>query len=233
MHLSFKYILILLLLASCELVVDVKVPNAGDKVVTNAIQYSDSTWLVDLTLTKYILSPPQQDFLPVNNAEVAIENPDGSVEKLTLTTNGKFRGNSHPQPGSKYKIFVTPNGLDASEGEMTMPDVVPIVNLEWDSTNVEDNSIPGFGFRSANVPFKVTFNDPGDVKNFYSMEVYGYYANTYNPPSGIAEQDTVIQLLRVRIEDAAIATENDLRHRFADQTFAGKNLYRAAYGQSL
>jgi hypothetical protein len=212
--------ILLMILTSCQQVIDVSVPYGGDKVVTNAIQYSDSTWSVNLTLTKYILSAPQQDFLPVTDAKVVIRNPNGASEQLTFLGNGKYGSPSYPQPGITYRIIVTAEALEPSEGEMTMPTLVPMVDIEWDSTGVRQNGPPGYYF--SDVPFKVTFNDPAGVTNYYSMEVYGYYAETRRPPGRAIIQDTVIQPLSVYIKDAAIATQDDFRHRFNDKTFEGK-----------
>src|SRR4051812_26207408 len=96
--------IVLLLLMSCELVVDVKVPFDATKVVVNALQNPDMRWTVSVTRPNPVVGPDLYFFPPVNDAEVTIHNPDGSTESLELDRNelegGVFKGKSRPQAGA-------------------------------------------------------------------------------------------------------------------------------------
>jgi hypothetical protein len=213
----------LLLLASCELVVDVDVPYGKDKVVVNAIQRPDSLWRVVLTRSKFILDPSPNSFYPIDDATVVIENPDGTTETLSRTAMGEFRGNTYPQAGQTYKITVTPTntfGLDGVAGEMSMPYVVPIIDVEWDSTGIDPDD-PFLYYQ--NVDFKLTFNDPPGVDNYYDIQLITYHIVTYQVgPDRETVTDTLARQRPVTIHDAGIADEEERRSRFNDHTFEGR-----------
>ena len=229
---SYKIVFVLLVtsLSSCELIVDVDVPYDKDKLVTNALQRPDSTWIVDLTRTNFILSHNEDFYFPVDQAEVVIQNADGTTERLVLSApgTGRFRGSSYPQPGQTYKITITPIGLDGVEAEMTMPTVIPIVNVEWDSTDVDNTRF------YSDVPFKVTFKDPPGVKNFYEVLVFTYTFETYcmGPGPEDCVSDTVARVATLRITDAGITSKNERTSRFSDQIFDGQT-YTASFNTQL
>lgn len=217
----------LLILASCELVVDVDVPYDGDQIVVNGIQQPGSTWAIDLTRSNYILSPNEYSFSPVDIAEVVIENPDGTTETLSLASpgSGHFRGSGHPLPGQTYRVMVNPTGLDAVDAEMTMPDVVPIVNVEWDSTGVGPE--PGVSYVS-DVKFKLTFKDPAG-ENFYRVQVIQYLVHSYQTDiNGQPVYDTIARPASMWALDPTISTEDNRTDRYKDVLFEGKT-YTAEY----
>jgi len=218
----------LLLLTSCDLLVDVKVPYDGDKVVMNAIQSADSLWTVELTRSRYILAPynrPGAPFFPIDFAQVTITGPDGTTDHLQLekSGSGRFIGTARPERGKTYKISVIANGLDPVEAEMKMPPIVHIVNIEWDSSNMQSPTGPN-DYSAVHIPFKVTFNDPPDEKNFYAVEVFQTMVHHYTDPrTNTTYYDTTFQELGVHIEDPGIASRNDGRQWFADDIFEGKS----------
>lgn len=220
-HSSKIILLIALLATSCELIVDVDVPYDGDKVVVNALQQTDSTWYVDLSLTRNIVGPEFYDYISVTNARVTIYNPDGSQEELTITPPSlAFRGSSYPQEGQKYRIRVEPYNMEAVEAEMTMPVAVPIIEVKWDSTEVRQHPDPYY----YNIPFTLKFHDPPGVNNYYAVQVYSSfsYISGYDQ-DGQPIRDTIAHVREVALrDDPAIATEEDFKKYFADRTFDGQ-----------
>jgi len=212
----------LLLLASCQLVIDIDVPYGKDKLVANAIQRPDSTWRVLLTHSQYILGPASDFFPPVDDADVVIENPDGSTETLSLTSMGEFRGKSYPQPGQTYKISVTPHSnMDGVEAEMSMPYVVPIVDVQWDSTMIDTR--PNRFYQ--NLDFEFTFNDPPG-ENYYLVQLVEFHAITYQVQDSTGQvdvrSDTIPHQCPLWLRDAAIVAKEERRSRFADHSFEGR-----------
>ena len=208
---------------SCELMVDVKVPYDGDKVVVNAVQSIDSLWTVELSRSNYILAP-YNAFFPVDYATVVITKPDGDTEQLQLmkTGSGKFVGTTYPEVGKKYKVTVMPTGLDPVEAEMSVPDRVNIINIEWDSSQVKPPNGPD-DFTSFSLPFKITFSDPPGQKNFYAIEVFQTRALKHTDlATGVTSYDTIFQEIRSQIDDPGIASKKAWRQWFADAIFDGK-----------
>jgi hypothetical protein len=196
------------------------------------MQNPDSTWTVRLTRSNHILSVLRDTFFPVDFADVIIHNTDGTTETLELlrTGSGTFKGKTYPQPGETYRITISAKGLEAVESEMTMPSVVPIVKIEFDSTGVppRDSNRP---FYQAYLPFTLTFNDPPGERNFYTVEAIGYKRIKYGP-LGQEIVDTVATRSFVSIRDPGIATEDDRRERFTDDTFDGRT-YNAPLATSF
>lgn len=219
-----------LLMASCELVVDVHVPYGKPKVVVNAVLRPDSTFRVVLTHTNYILDPGYDLFQPVDEAEVVIEDGDGGTETLTHNFNGEFRSETYPQSGKKYNVKVTAAGYDAAEGETTIPHVVPIIDVKWDSTSVDTTR--DFPFYT-NLEFTVSFKDPPG-ENFYQVQLVQYSIGTYYVGENNEEmrRDTVPRTASLKLYDAGIATEDERISRFADHTFEGKT-YSARFATQL
>jgi hypothetical protein len=215
--------ILVLLLTSCEVIVDVKVPYGKDKLVLNDVQSIDSVWTVELTRSNYILAP-YTSFFPVDFATVVITKPDGSTEQLQLekSGSGRFVGATYPEAGKIYKVSVMPSGLDPVEAEMTMPPPVKIINIEWDSSDVRSLNGPN-DFVSFNLPFKVTFNDPPGEKNFYAIELFATRVKRYKDlTAGTTHYDTTFEELRLRIDDPGIASKNDSRQWFPDTIIEGK-----------
>ncbi len=218
-HSSKIFMFILVIASSCELIVDVDVPYDGDKVVVNAIQQPDSVWYVDLTLTKNIVGNVDMPYLYVTDANVVISLPDGSNETLDHVGQGRYRGMGHPEPNKTYHVNVDHRIYESVQAQMTMPGVVPIVDVVWDSSQVNPNDPYYF----TNVPFTVTFQDPPGIKNYYAVQVVSTVAYEYWFDENTVQRDTVTLIRQVNIQDdPAIATEDDYKLYFPDRSFDGR-----------
>ena len=221
-HKIILFSIITVLLAGCELIVDVKVPYEGDKVVINGVQSNDSVWKVDLSRSQNILSVIRNQYFEIPNAEVLIYHPDGRTEKLEKVNYGIYKGTTKSSIGEKYKIVVNAIGFESVSAEMQMPFVVPIIDLKFDSTNVQPTN-PGGGITPfADVPFDVTFGDPGDQKNYYSLKVFQWSVFKYVDGTQTEHIDTLIQEQTVWIQDPALVTRDERNYRFSDEVFNGK-----------
>lgn len=206
-------IISIVLLSSCELIIDANVPNPGQKMVVNAVQHPDSVWYVNLSGSKYILDP-WYSFDPINSADVVIHKPDGSTEKLVEKPGlGIYEGSTRPVPGSTYKLTVSRANYESVEGEMKMPSVVKMIDLEWDSARADNGS----------VPFKITFDDPAGEANYYSVDVYMYVIRSFNRyPDGMLVIDTTRNLVPTYLRDLGVGS--DEQSEFTDKTFDGKTV---------
>jgi hypothetical protein len=219
----------LVVLMSCELIVDVDVPYEGDKIVLNAIQGAPGPWTVELTNTKYILDAGTGlSFDPIQMAEVTIFEEDGTSYPLNHSSPGYYISDKHPREGGKYKIVVRANGFTGVDAEMTVPRAVKITNVEWDSTGIDPNPPPTQPNRPPgpyfvkDTPLKVTFTDPPDVNNHYAVLVHLDIVRSYNDPQTQQQRtDSMTSVIRTWSTDPAIAREDDRKMRFPDTSFAG------------
>jgi hypothetical protein len=213
---------LLLLLSACELVVEVNVPFDPTKIVVNALQRTDSTWYVELTHTKRVTGRVEYGYVYIPEATVVIHNPDGTSETLSVDQYGIFRGVSRPEQGETYKITVDAPNMGSAEAEMTVPLVVSIVDVKWDSTGVEEQTSKPYAFY-VNIPFTVTFRDPQDIKNYYGVQVAELIQRDYQDYDGNMIRDTIWRVRENRIEDdPGIATKDEAKISFPDNTFDGQ-----------
>lgn len=215
-------LLFLFLLSACELIVDVRVPFDPTKIVVNALQRTDSTWYVELTHARPVTGPQESGYLYITEATVIIHNPDGTTENLNIDHYGAFRGVGRPIPGETYKIVVDAAGMESAHAQLTMPLIVPIADVKWDSTGVEEQTSKPYGFY-VDVPFTVTFHDPGDNKNYYAVRVAEMIEREYPGIEGQVMKDTIWRVRENGIQDdPGIATKDEFMAVFPDNTFNGQ-----------
>jgi hypothetical protein len=217
--------LILVICTSCNLVVDVHVPeNNANQLVTNAIQSPESVWTVELSLSEYVLT--YGNYKPVNSATIVIEGTDGTTETLEpayvppQNPFGRFTGKSKPKPGQTYKITTVAEGHAPVTAEMTMPNVVPLIDVKWDSAATDHSP---YGNYAGYAPLNITFEDPAGDRNFYQLEIsftYTYDEGTADPDVFI--KDTLTYSGQIFNIDPAVASKDNGRARFGDDTFDGK-----------
>lgn len=211
--------LLLVVMTSCELIVDVKVPYDGDKLVVNGIQQSDSAWAIQLSRSKYILEPGYFPS-PVYDGDVVIHSPDGTSETLVAESDGYFVGTGVAETGKQYRITASAYGLDPVEGTMKMPERVKIIDVVWDSTRIEPNNSVG-GAPAGRVPFTITFADPGGESNYYDINVYLYTWHSYTNQNGEQVIDSIGRFCPTYLQDPGIFDGDD-QSEFTDRTFDGQ-----------
>lgn len=220
-------VVFMIFLTSCELLVEVDVPmDNANKLVLNGLQVSDSVWSVELSRSNHILSPLRENHFTVSNATVTIHNPDGSTEVLNAVGPGRYKGTTKPIPGNHYRITAAAAGVEAVESEMTMPAVIPITKVEWDSSNLmmpPANSPQQGWYINNRLPVNITFNDPPGERNYYQVEAWGTFRSRYflGPPPAEPMYDTAVFPITMYIDDPALSFEDDYKRRFSDHVFDG------------
>jgi hypothetical protein len=215
-----------LLLMSCELVIDIDVPYRGDKIVLNAIQGSSDPWTMELTKTRYILDSLTSDFPPIADAEVVLFEPNGNSHRLNGAAGGYYWDGGFPQEGMTYRVVAKASGYNDIEAEMTVPKAVKIREVKWDSTKVRkvDPASPGYDryYNFGNIPFTITLTDPVNEKNYYTVIVYyWYYYTRVDTDTQIERTDSLRGTARAWLTDPAVAKQEDFKSRFSDFAFNG------------
>jgi hypothetical protein len=214
--------IVVVILTSCELIVDIEVPYDGDKIVLNGIQSPDQPWTIEMTRSRYILDEARYDFLPITQGDVTVYGDDGSVLKLDSIAQGMFSTNTYPLEGHTYSIVVKSPGLEDVQSELTMPYPVRIKSVAWDSSEVNPNPNPQF-YNYSNMSLEVTFDDPADEKNYYGILLGIHSTITYqNPDMTERRTDSLTYYREAAIFDPAIGSEDERPRRFSDRTFNGR-----------
>jgi hypothetical protein len=169
----------LLLLSSCEDVIDVELQTAAPKLVVEAnINWQKGTTgsaqNIKLSTTTTYFS---NTFPKVNNATVTIKN---SVNNVFVFTEQAATGiykclNFVPQLNETYTLTIVHNGQTYVATETLKP-VTDILDIEQDNQG---------GFLGDQIDVKAFYKDPANISNFY---LYNYsYSNNEKPDFQVDE----------------------------------------------
>ena len=152
-----------LMLASCEMVVDVDMPAHHPVLVVNSLFSPESQWLVRVNHSKAILDTSR--IQPVKNATVEISSDRDGAWQLSRNVDGYYYNNAmpFPKPGVTYTLNVSAPGFDAVTASCTLPKSVPINNI---STRKLENNFNGDEFEVT-----INFTDPPEPDNYYQLIV--------------------------------------------------------------
>jgi hypothetical protein len=156
-------VVFLVILASCEEVINVDLNNSDPAFVAEAIIYKDSVCTVRLTRTTSYYSVEKPDY--IDDAIIIIS--DGtSTDDLTYKGLGNYSGkNVIGAEGKTYKIEIIYNGI-TYEGTSYMPSATNILSLGY----AKDNSPSIFNPDGKTVyTIEFSFIDDPDKDNFYMI----------------------------------------------------------------
>ena len=162
---SFKYGFMLVLLmtgAACEKPVTVEVPAHERQIVTRALASPDSLWRV--VVSSSVGFQDNIEPFPLTNATVEVREGGALVVWLQHTADGVYTSSqATPAPGNTYSLHVSAPGYEPVTSSVTIPEmtVLPTVTV--------DNVTEGDGSPYLNIAVDIT--DPGQVRNYYAMDV--------------------------------------------------------------
>ena len=145
-----------MLLSSCEKVLDIDLKNAEPRVIIEA-NVSDQTEPYTVLITKSVGFNEPNTFPAVNNAEVILSDNAGNTETLTETESGVYKTSSFQGVlGRNYFLKINANGQEY-EAVSSMPQPIAIKELKV------QKSIFG-GDRLMTI---IKFQDPPEMGNYY------------------------------------------------------------------
>jgi hypothetical protein len=165
------YILIIgILLASCQLTVEVDVPDDPPKLVVTSLFSPDSVWQINVSASAPILSqfPPSLLYepLPVLRDENGILIPLTKGARNTGPANigggWNFQASTSPEPGKSYTLEVSALKHPTVFASSVTPLPVEILDAVLDSASMvfnDDNQIV--------IPLEFTFQDPPGIGDYY------------------------------------------------------------------
>lgn len=165
----------LILLFSCETIVDIPIPFEKPQVTVNGVLKANYPPEIELTYSKHILDN-NYDYAPISNAQVTLESESGSIE---LEFDGEKEVYQNPdyliQAGTGYRVIVSVPDYDPIEASDEVPATVRIKDFTLHGeVPQKDNS------ESSDQSVSIFFDDPAG-ENFY--EIYAYYSNSYENES--------------------------------------------------
>lgn len=162
--------LLMLLMGSCEEIIDVNLKNASSKVVIESFITNDSNPLmVKITESQGFFD--QSDFVPVKKAVVQLEYLN--KKEMLIERGGGYYISAKTKgvPGQTYSLNITSAGTTYG-ATVELPPAVPIDTIYFQ---------PGI-FKSDSLNVFVEFTDPSATENYYRLKLYRnrrYAVNDY------------------------------------------------------
>ncbi|OFY47548.1 MAG: hypothetical protein A2X22_06040 [Bacteroidetes bacterium GWF2_49_14] len=162
---NFLYLisgLLITALISCELILDVEVPDADRKIVVNGLISPDQSVVVHLSKSLNVLEDDL--FIPLIDADVQLLRNNDVLGKLVADSGGYYHlPEFMPLEGATYKLSVDYPGMTSVSAEAFIPSLVPISS--WDTATIADE----WGSEVLNL--NIRFDDPDSEANLYGLAV--------------------------------------------------------------
>jgi hypothetical protein len=185
LSLMIKYLtplILTIMLAACELVIDIDPPDFESSIVFNSILQPDSTIQVVLSKDYYILDNQLDDWqlTGLKGARITMFEDDlqiGVLNEIDYTNqwgeefSGYYTLDYQPKVGSEYRFEVSKSGYNSIEVSERLPDYTPDIDL-----NLKDTTVDEWGSSKIRVNMKIE-DVPGD--NYYELVVFEQYTASY------------------------------------------------------
>lgn len=145
-----------MLLTSCEKVLDIDLKEAESRIVIEA-NVNDQPGPYQVSITQSIGFNEPNKFPTVNGAEVILSDNAGNTEILTQAEPGIYKSTGFQGvPGRNYFLKIKANGQEY-DAVSSMPQPVQIQEIKVEKSEFGGDML---------LP-TIKFQDPGDVKNYY------------------------------------------------------------------
>lgn len=216
-----------LIIAGCELVVEVDVPETGHQLSMVGLIASDSTWRVEVHQSTGILEF-HSSFDSVTNATITItDETAGTSTVLTRQFYGRYRSPENPIPGHQYSIKVEAPGFETLTGATGAPEEVPIKHAELDTTTIVRYTMKGGRFDDTH-PLTITFDDPVGSNTYETEVIIDGHSIYLDNATGDTIQYSYSSYAITYVSDPTIVEKKDFYntdpnpHRFGDGAFEGQ-----------
>jgi len=200
-------------LAACETNVDIKVPKGDDMIVVDGVFHVDSTFIIRLSKSQYVLSDSWQiNYL--NNATVKLFKNNSFVENLQFSKDGLyFSPTLKCEFFKEYSLEITAPEMKNATTKTQMPAPVTISSF---------TSVPkvDYGFRG-----RIKFNDPTEIANYYLIDAfYEYKGQSWEQGNGNPKDVVYIYPLMLYSDDPQIDANGIVEEgiTLSDNFFNGK-----------
>lgn len=207
-----------LLLNSCEMIVDVDLPEQEPVLTLNAVVETNKPITANIGKGLGILDTAKKAI--VENAIVEVFENGRFKERLSYKNDGNYISNSTiPKYGNKYKILASAPGYKEVSAEMDIPSDVKVTNFVIRDSVLFDSG----GNAESSISF--TIHDPAEV-NYYSISMYFQDSSHIDEPQPIS---MYISDSRLEFLESYGAGEGRM---FLDKTFNGQEYKVEIFFQS-
>lgn len=203
---TFLLASLIILLAACETVVDVDIPDETSRLVPNAFLEDGQPMVLRLTQSQSILT--NRPLQAVSGAAVTVQEEDG--EEINLIeepeTPGVYYAARRAVAGERYTLSITKDGFESAEATAFIRDPIAIEALDYDTTvtryryDYGDSIVVGEDIDISEM--RITFDDPAAERNFYELAVIirQSYVETVYDEEGNPFTDTVVYYIQQYLE---------------------------------
>lgn len=176
------FISLLIVLTSCETVIDFNGKDTAPLLVVNSIISPDSVIKVHVSESRFFLEEDSK-FVNINNATVKLWVNDLEYEQLTPANNGIYQGKYIPKSGDKLKITAKNSNYSEVSASTEIIPANPILSVDTNSVILEKTPLLSYNYNSPTVvdtlgylinnelKLKMNFNDPANQENFYKVSL--------------------------------------------------------------
>lgn len=161
---------LLVSMLSCEVIVDVEMPEFEPSLVINCMISPDTSVFAELSSDKFILDD-SWNYDIVNSANINLYENDNLIGKLSQTNNGSFyKLNYRPKPGNTYRLTAEKSGFESISAQTTLPvdhSVIAIKELKTRTHTTEYDSYDVY-----NLTYEI--DDPTGA-DYYEVRLESYY----------------------------------------------------------
>jgi hypothetical protein len=153
----------LMLISSCETVIDMKLPEQPPKIVVNSFFTPDSLIMVHLSKSKFVLSNEQ--LKEIEDAEISLFENGNYIGKFTHINKGFYHlPGFFPKINTQYTLNAVSSGIKSVEAKETIPNK-PIINR----VEISSSYFEGENYKD----FIVYIEDNANEENYYMIELFG------------------------------------------------------------
>ncbi len=171
---DIRFFAAIIFLASCQKVVDVKVPSHQSALVINSSSEVGDTIQVQVSKTVSILADKRNIDLVLNNASVKLFENGTLVETVPFNVSEKtYKSSTTAQAGKDYKVIVDAPSFTSAEATSSTPVFVPIVNMSKTSNvklDMDGNYMD---------ELRITFKDPPGKGDYYILKYIPVFPDSF------------------------------------------------------
>ncbi len=153
----------IILLSSCETVVDMKLPEQPPKMVVNSFFTPDSIIMLHLSKSQFVLK--NEELKPITDGEISLFENGNFIGKFTHINKGfYYLPGFFPKTNTQYTLNAVSSGIKSVEAKETIPNK-PIINR----VEISSSYFEGENYKD----FIVYIQDNANEENYYMVDLIG------------------------------------------------------------
>lgn len=200
---------LLLLLWSCETVIELELPEYEPKLVLNSVINPDSLFTVDVSASQSALA--DGEYQQLTDATVQVYQAGQLLFELQHTGNGVYKADRKPQALQHYELRVSAPGFPSAVANTHITAMPAVKNVQ------ASRAAPAFEQQRVNMSFEL--DDVPGQENFYYIEAFTPDTSYYD---GTPYKEPVSIKFTAPIEDEF---GMETRYFFSDKLFDGQALH--------